>query len=319
MNTEPYHSPLPSEVQFELDHTEIADTLEAWQLSEWYCSQEPPLSEFRQMGTGMWPAIEEATRPRLTRIFTWQHAPRTTAAVAMAACIAVILAVGITITQQPTSVIAPFGDQITHELPDGSSIVLNSGTHVQYKKNFGKTSRELVLREGEIFLNVVPNSTPFVVESFDAQTEVLGTSFNVRSWPDEIDAATHVSVNSGQVKVIPLTASELAVTLTAGQSAQVRHDGQGPLVIESIQDLMQYTSWVNGSFKFSRRPLGNVAEEIERRYDVEITIGSPALETLSIGVLKESPESAEEIIRDICALHCDYRAVPGGFALEAKK
>jgi len=60
------------------------------------------------------------------------------------------------------------------------------------------------------------------------------------------------------------------------------------------------------------------SEEIERRYDVEITIGSPALETLSIGVLKESPESAEEIIRDICALHCDYRAVPGGFSLEAK-
>ena len=319
MNTEPYHSPLPSEVQLELDHTEIADTLEAWQLSEWYCSQEPPLSEFRQMGAEMWPAIEGATRPRLTRIFTWQHAPRTTIAVALAACIAVILAVGITLTQQPTSVIAPFGDQITHELPDGSSIVLNSGTHVQYKKKFGKTSRELVLREGEIFLNVVPNSTPFVVESFDAQTEVLGTSFNVRSWPDEINAATHVSVNSGKVKVIPLTASELAVTLTAGQSAQVRHDGQGPLVVESIQDLMQYTSWVNGSFKFSDRPLGNIVEEIERRYDVEITIGSPALETLSIGVLKESPENAEEIIRDICELHCDYRAVPGGFALEATK
>jgi ferric-dicitrate binding protein FerR (iron transport regulator) len=317
MSTEPYH-PLPREVQSELDHAEIAATLEAWQLSEWYCSQEPPLDEFRQMGAGMWPVIEEATRPRLTRVFIWQRAPRMTVAIALAACIAVVLAVGITLTQQPISVTAPLGDQKTHELPDGSSIVLNSGTHIQYKKNFGETSRKLVLREGAIFLNVVPNSTPFVVESFDAHTEVLGTSFNVRSWPDEINAATHVFVSSGQVKVTPVTASELAVTLVAGQSAQVRHDGQAPLVMESIQGLMPHV-WVDGGFKFSKEPLGNVVEEVERRYDVEITIASPALETMSVGVLKESPEGPEEIIRDICALKdiaCDYRAVPGGFVLE---
>ena len=317
MNTEPYH-PLPREVQSELDHAELAETLEAWQLSEWYCSQEPPLNEFRQMGAGMWPAIEEATRPRLTRVFIWRRAPRMTVSFALAACIAVVLAVGITLTQQPTSVTAPFGEQLTHELPDGSSIVLNSGTDIQYEKNFGESSRKLILREGEIFLNVVPNSTPFVVESFDAYTEVLGTSFNVRSWPDEINAATHVFVSTGQVKVTPVTASELAVTLAAGQSAQVRHDGQAPLVMESIQGPIQ-RAWVDGGFKFSGKPLGNVVKEIERRYDVEITIASPALETMSIGVLKESPEGPEEIIQDICALKitaCDYRAVPGGFVLD---
>ena len=317
MNTEPYH-PLPREVQSELGHAELAETLEAWQLSEWYCSQEPPLDEFRQMGAGMWPVIAEATRPRLTRVFVWRRVPRMTVAVALAACIAVVLAVGITLTQQPISVTAPLGDQITHELPDGSSIVLNSGTDIEYKRNFGETSRNIMLREGEVFLNVVPNSTPFVVESFDAHIEVLGTSFNVRAWPDQIDAATHVFVSSGQVKVTPVAASELAVTLAAGQSAQVRHDGQAPLVMESIQGPMQ-RAWVDGGFKFSDEPLGNVVEEIERRYDVEITIASPALETVSIGILKESPEGPEEIIRDICALKdtdCDYRAVPGGFVLE---
>ena len=317
MNTEPYH-PLPREVQSQLDPAELAETLEAWQLSEWYCSQEPPLDEFRQMGAGMWPVIAEATRPRLTRVFVWRRVPRMNVAVALAACIAVVLAVGITLTQQPITVTAPLGDQITHELPDGSSIVLNSGTDIQYKRNFGETSRDIILREGEVFLNVVPNSIPFVVESFDAHIEVLGTSFNVRSWPDQINAATHVFVSSGQVKVTPITASELAVTLAAGQSAQVRHDGQAPLVMESIQGPMQ-RAWVDGSFKFSEEPLGNVVEEIERRYDVEITIASPALETVSIGILKESPDGPEEIIRDICALKdtdCDYRAVPGGFVLE---
>ncbi|MDE2827137.1 MAG: FecR domain-containing protein [Bacteroidota bacterium] len=317
MNKEPYY-PLPREVQSELDHAELAETLEAWQLSELYCSQEPPLDEFRQMGAGMWPVIAEATRPRLTRVFIWQRVPRMTAAVALAACIAVVLAVGITLTQQPVSLTAPLGDQISHELPDGSSIVLNSGTHIQYKRDFGKTSRNLIILEGDIDLNVVPNSTPFVVESFDAHTEVLGTSFSVRSWPDEINAATHVFVSSGRVKVTPITASELAVTLAAGQSARVRHDGQAPLVMESKQGPMQ-RAWVDGGFKFSEEPLGNVVKEIERRYDVEITIASPALETVSIGVLKESPEGPEEIIRDICALKdtgCDYRAVPGGFVLD---
>lgn len=309
MNTTDPNSSPPDEILDHLDFSEIPDTLTVWQLAASYYDGEPSEQEFKRAGNDLWPLIQQATRPRYLRVITW---PRT---VALAACIAAIIAVGITITQQPESVFAPHGEQLTHQLPDGSTILLNSGTHVEYRRDFGDSSRELTLREGEIFLNVERNLTPFVVVSFDAETRVLGTSFNVRSWPDEINAATDITVESGEVQVVPHTAADHAVVLTAGQSARIRPNGQEPLVTQKAEASAEDYTWVDGGFKFSEQPLGNILKEVERRYDVAITLESPELESLSIGILKQSPETAEEIIRDICALHCEYRAVSDGFLL----
>ncbi len=308
------NSSIPEEILDHLDFSEIPDTLTVWELSASYYDREPSTQEFRNVGRDMWPLIQRATRPAPTylRLVTW---PR---AVALAACIALLLAVGIILTQQPTSVFAPHGEQLTHQLPDGSSLILNSGTRVEYRKNFGESSRELTLKEGEIFLNVEHSSTPFIVETFDAQTTVLGTSFNVRSWPNEIDAATDVAVESGQVQVSPHGDTDLAVVLNAGQSAKIQPDGQRPVVTLQTETVVDDYAWLGGGFKFSEEPLGKVIQEIERRYDVEISLDSSDLESVSIGIFKQSPETAEEIIRDICALpqlNCDYRAVSNGFLL----
>ncbi|MXW32092.1 MAG: DUF4974 domain-containing protein [Rhodothermaceae bacterium] len=310
MNTDP-NSSLPDEILGHLDFSEIPDTLTVWQLASAYYDREPSAQEFEGVGSDMWPLIQKATRPAYMRVVTW---PR---AVALAACIALVIAVGITLTQ-PTSVFAPHGEQLTHQLPDGSTVLLNSGTRIEYSRNFGESSRELTLQEGEVLLDVEHSSTPFTVETFDAQTKVLGTSFNVRSWPDELNAATDVTVESGRVQVAPRTSTDLAVVLTAGQSARIQPVGQRPLVTQGTEASMEKLAWVDGGFKFSDQPLGKVAREMERRYDVEITLEAPDLESFKskpIGILKESPETVEEIILDICALHCEYRAVSNGFLL----
>lgn len=312
MNTDP-NPCLPDEILNQLDFSEIPDTLKVWQLSEAYCSGEPSDDRFRHMGQDMWPLIQKATQPPLRRIITWQRVT------AMAACIAVILSIGITLSQQPISLVVPLGEQLTHELPDGSTIYLNSGTHVEYSKNFGTSSRELTLLEGELHLDVQPSSIPLTVESFDAKTEVLGTSFNIRAWPDEIEAATNVIVESGEVQLTPLSDLNLSVILTAGQSARIRSNGLEPLVKQMTGISTIDYPWIDGGFKFSDEPLGNVIREIERRYDVKINVEPTELESLSlpIGILKHSPESAEEIIRDVCELHCVYRAVSDGFLVTA--
>ncbi len=305
MSTTPRPS-LPDEILAHLDYSEIPSTLRVWDLSTAYYADEPSDDEFEHVCRDMWPHIDHATRFRLKRLMTWRSVT------SLAACFALILAVGFLLLQQPVSVTAPLGEQLSYQLPDGSTVLLNSGTHFEYNKKFGETSRELILKQGEIYLEVLPSSIPFSVESFDAQTQVLGTSFNVRAWPDEIDAGTDVKVKSGEVRVIPHAAPESAVTLLAGESARIQPDGQSPLRYQTSGETY---NWADGEFKFSSEPLGNVAKEIERRYDVEISFVSSDLESLPIGILKEAPESAEEIIRDICALNCEYRVVRGGFEL----
>ncbi len=308
-----HNPPLPDEILDNLEYSEIPDTLRVWELASSYYSDEPSSQSLEDVGDSLWTLISKATQPRIIRMMTLRNS------LALAACIAVILSVGVIFSlQQPTSVIAPFGQQLTYELPDGTTLMLNSGSHIEYHNDFGESSRELTLEEGEIFLNVEHDNIPFTVESFDAVTEVLGTSFNVRSWPDELNATTNVSVKTGQVRFTPLSDSDLSVTLDAGESAHIGSKGEKPLIIQTPDTEPETVPWIDGGFKFSGQPLSNVLAEIERRYNVKITLDSPSLKSRSIGIFKQSPESAEEIIRDICAireLNCIYRAVPDGFVL----
>ena len=310
MNPDP-SSRLPNEILDQLEYSEIPDTLKVWELSEAYYSDEPSSQQLTQLTEGMWPSIDQATTFRLLHLVTW---PRVAA---LAACIALLLSIGIVLTQQPVSVIAPFGEQISYELPDGSSVRLNSGTYIEFSRNFGQETRDLTLHRGEIFLNVEESSIPFTVASFDAITEVLGTSFNIRSWPDESDASTEVTVESGQVRFGSIIDPLSSVTLTAGTTAQIHPDGLKPIVLQVPDGPLNY-NWIDGGFKFSSQSLGNIVKEIERRYAIEITIDSPELASMSIGILKQSPESAEEILQDICALDCELRAVLGGYLLTSR-
>ena len=311
MNTDPNYR-LPDEILEHLEYSEIPDTLRIWELAGSYYGDEPSSFDFEHGSEQMWSHIHQSSKPAILRLVTWRTS------LPIAACIAVILCIGVLFTQQPTSIVAPLGEQLTHQLPDGSEIILNSGSHIEYRKNFGDSSRELTLHEGEIFLNVEHQSIPFIVQSFDATTEVLGTSFNVRSWPDELQPSTGVIVKTGQVRVTPRSDSNLSVTIGAGESAHIRSRGLTPLIKSVSNDESTPYLWIDGGFKFSGQPLGNVAKEIERRYNINIHIESPTLRSLSIGILKQSPENAEDIIQDICGLHCKYVTVPDGFLLSPR-
>ena len=83
-----------------------------------------------------------------------------------------------TITAKP-------GTKIHLLLPDGSKVWLNSESKLEYNKNFKDSIREVVL-EGEGFFEVVKDKNrPFVVRTSDIDIKVLGTAFNVKSYPKE--------------------------------------------------------------------------------------------------------------------------------------
>ena len=300
---------LPPDLQAGLSNDELRDFQVIWQEADGYYDPEPSLDEFRSMGDQIWPELDSATRPRLRKV--WLR--RTTT---LAACVAVLLAVGIAALNQKITIEAPVGTpQYTHQLPDGSTLSLNSGTRIQYDKKFGTRNRDIRLVRGEVFFEVTKDEVPFKVQTFNLLSEVIGTSFNVRAWPDELDAATDVLVKSGHVRVIPKQAPDAHHSLLAGQSAHLL-DGSRELAIhEPAEAPPEPLLWTDGSFRFLNKALGDVMDEIERRYDVDITIESPELSALPIGIFKENPEGAEEIIRDVCALHCNYRVVPKGFVL----
>src|SRR5688572_10912643 len=80
------------------------------------------------------------------------------------------------------------------ELPDGSIAFLDHNSAVGYDKEFSPRTLEI---QGEVFLSVVKNETPFVVKSEHGEVTVLGTEFNVKSQAEELE----VEVEKGIVEL----------------------------------------------------------------------------------------------------------------------
>ncbi|HEX3935519.1 MAG TPA: FecR family protein, partial [Puia sp.] len=84
---------------------------------------------------------------------------------------------------QPSEVATRNGSRTSLYLPDGTHVWLNAGSRITYNKNFGASAREVDL-SGEAFFDVAHNpASPFIIHTSRIDIKVLGTSFNVKSYP----------------------------------------------------------------------------------------------------------------------------------------
>lgn len=230
---------------------------------------------------------------------------------AMAACVALLVAVGVALWLQPTTRVAPQGERLAVTLPDGSRVLLNSGSAVSYGRAFAG-SRHVELT-GEAFFDVVPSTSPFQVETFNSTTTVVGTQFNVRSWPEDPTPTTTVAVLSGKVHVTA-EAGRASVSLEPGQTTQVVEQSAAPTPPMEVA-LEDALAWREGGLAFTNAPLGAVLNEIERRFGVEVT-APPALQARLVVYRQQQVAGAEQIVADLAAtLGLQYRATDKGFAL----
>ncbi|MEM8559772.1 MAG: FecR family protein, partial [Bacteroidota bacterium] len=154
------------------------------------------------------PAARQArTRSASREPFRGARSPRrrwATATLGLAALLLLVLAWPRTVTHT-----VPFGEQRAVTLPDGSTAHLNSGATLAYARGFDRLplvaapTRQVRL-DGEAFFDVTPatehGGRAFVVETFNAQVEVVGTRFNVRAWHSQEERTT-VTVEEGIVNV----------------------------------------------------------------------------------------------------------------------
>lgn len=70
-------------------------------------------------------------------------------------------------------------------LPDGSTVLLNEGSKLDFGNDFNTGSRQVVLT-GEAYFDIKHDERrPFVVHTGKVYTTVLGTAFNIRAWPGQ--------------------------------------------------------------------------------------------------------------------------------------
>ncbi|WP_342083575.1 FecR family protein [Dyadobacter sp. OTU695] len=165
-----------------------------------------------------------------------------------------------------TAIKVPFGKIKKIRLEDGTQVTLNAGSALTYPSVFEKDSRQVSLT-GEAFFDVArQNGKPFIVNMQKLQIRVLGTRFNVDSYPGEEIA--RVAVVSGKVSVQNRAKSNDQMILTAGELAVGTAAGLQKASIDSAAIL----AWQNGQLNFKDETFKTVAAALERRYNVRIRV-----------------------------------------------
>ena len=199
-------------------------------------------------------------------------------------------------TQQPVMMVMSEkvtlpGQKSTLLLSDGTQIRLNSSSKLSFPEKFSDDVREVYL-EGEAFFDVARDEEkPFFIKTGDLTTRVLGTSFNIKAYPDE---AIAVTVATGKVQV---SAANNQYVPPAGDLQQEGHpDKASPGIRQSVfltphqqatynpaTNLLEkregikstnYLAWKEGEIHFENIKLEEAAKILERWYGVQILFNS---------------------------------------------
>jgi len=185
----------------------------------------------------------------------------------------------------------PHGEQRTVQLQDGSVMHLNASSLVSLQ--YGRKERLIELERGQALFEVARDPhRPFHVRAGRADVVAIGTQFDVyRQNPDLVT----VTVIQGQVQVAPLghtlvnggsgraPSVESALRVSAGERVQL--EAAGTPRVEPA-DVNIATAWIHREIAFDRRPLAEIAAEINRYSPVPIDIEDPSLRELRVsGVL----------------------------------
>ncbi len=183
----------------------------------------------------------------------------------------------ISVTGAETKNITQVPQRIT--LPDGSTVVLETGTSLVTDEHYGKQARTVYLT-GEAFFEVQPNvQKPFFVYTGDLVTEVLGTSFRIR--PEGDKKTIEVSVITGKVSVYAGSEGDdkkrNGVIATPNQKViyntelkTLRHD------LTDVPQIIVPDAQVP-DFEFKETPLIDVLRLMQQVYRIEIVVRNPVL------------------------------------------
>ena len=153
------------------------------------------------------------------------------------------------------------------DLPDYSSVWLNSGSQITYASTLASEPTRLIKLIGEAYFEVKHDEKhPFIVKSDKLTTTVYGTSFSVRAYENE--KTTSVSVNSGQVGVMGTGNRHQTIMLLP--SHQLTYNSSNQNFIKSTIANADVDAWTKGELVFEQSPIEEVVKTLSRKYNVVI-------------------------------------------------
>ncbi|TCC99512.1 FecR family protein [Pedobacter hiemivivus] len=161
---------------------------------------------------------------------------------------------------QTLTATTPRGGTYQVMLSDGTRIWMNADSKIQFPSKFSGKRRRIILT-GEAYLEVAKDkSHPFVVKTGGQEIEVLGTHFNVSSYPNE---PVKTTLLEGSVKVLTEMAFKI---IRPGQQTIVEKNA----IKVHDADLDEVIAWKDGDFNFNSESIVSIMTTLSRWYDIEV-------------------------------------------------
>lgn len=192
-------------------------------------------------------------------------------------------------------------------LPDGTQVMLNSGSTLLYPDRFTGESRSVYLI-GEANFKVKPDKKhPFIVKANDYQVTALGTEFNVKAYPGNneviatlLEGSVRVEFNNLISKVILKPNEQLIYNkVTRAHSLQ----------LPEIDDV---TAWQREELVFRNMLLEDIFTNLERKFPYTFVYSHHSMKKNTYSFRFQKQASLKEVMEIISQVVGDINFVIEG-------
>jgi transmembrane sensor len=187
------------------------------------------------------------------------------------------------------------------QLSDGSIVILNKGSHLNYPTKFSGNQREVHLT-GEAYFDIKHDAKrPFLVRSGKLLTRVLGTAFNIKT--TNSDSQVEVVVSRGKVAVSD-PKKTLAVLLP---NEKISYDGNASAFRKEATNANLATLWKEEDLVLDNIPLEQAIRKIEARYGTSIKLKNEEIKNCRFTAYFLNTTNLHQVIQVISNInHLNY-------------
>lgn len=187
----------------------------------------------------------------------------------------------------------PAGQRARLTLQDGTSVWLNARSTLTYPARFSGRTRQVTV-SGEAYFDVAENpKRPFMVSAQDMEIKVLGTQFNIYSYPEA--GYIQTDLVEGSLMVYDKQIPHESIILKSNERVIVK---DGKMSVGKIEN-SDYFLWKEGIYTFENERLLEIIEKLQLYYDVKIIVKDPEIFNVRYTGKFRQRDGIDEILRVI--------------------
>lgn len=223
-------------------------------------------------------------------------------AISSAAALLALFGISVWLFNATVTIQTAYGEKKTVTLPDGSKVVLNANSSIDYPMLWSLTKKRSVHLKGEAYFKVVHlNQDPknisaadrFRVSTAHLQIEVLGTEFNVK----DRNQQSKVVLSNGSVQVASVNSGKSFI-LRPNQMA-IETPNETLKVVQT--NLAAERAWIEGNMLMQKTTVREILQELKDVYGQQVKLSDPRMADVTIdgSVSFKSKESVLFVLSNI--------------------